>query len=157
MPYLSTVVKNKKSFTVTTGLVTVDTNNEKPLILLRNPATSENKILITHFKFGTDSSNVRSLVRIYKMPTITSNGTALTPTNTYVGPDLPASSVEAYKFPTLSDNGDVLNLDINPSDSPSKGLNRKYWIEPGYDLVLTTENSSANAKTFADVYWLEGV
>lgn len=150
-------VRDDKAFTITTELVTIDTNTEKDMILFKNPSSSGKATLVTHFKFGTDSSNVRTLVRVYSNPTVTTNGTALSLTNTHIKSSPPASSMEAYKFPTISNRGDVLNLDINPSDSPSKGLSRWYWVDPGNSLLITVENSSANAKTFGDIYWLEDV
>lgn len=150
-------VRHDKAFTITTELVTVDTNTEKALILFKNPSSSGKSTLITHFKFGTDSSNVRTLVRVYSNPTITTNGTALALTNTHIASGVPSSDMEAYKFPTVSSFGSVLNLDINPSDSPSKGLSRWYWVDPGNNILLTVENSTANASTFGDIYWMEGV
>ena len=150
-------VKNKKAFTITTDLVSVPTNTEYPILLLKNPTTAEQRIMITHFKFGTDSSNVRSLVRVYFNPTITADGTSVDIANTYVETNQKASDMQAFSQPTISDNGSVLNLDISPSDSPSKGLNRLYFVEPGNEILITIENSSPNAKTFADIYWIEGV
>jgi hypothetical protein len=150
-------IRDGKAFTFTSLLQNIDSNTEKDFLLLKNPSGSGKDILITHFKFGTDSQNVRSMIRIYSNPTVTTDGTSLTISNTLIKSSPPSSGMEAYKFPTTSAKGGNLNLDINPSDSPSKGLNRWYWVHPGNSILLTVENSVSNAKTFGDIYWLEGI
>ena len=148
-------VCDEQAFTVTTELITIDSNSEKDTMLLKNPSDSGKKICLTHFKFGTDSASVRSIFRIYKNPTITTDGTALTVASTYVKSSPASSEMELYKLPTISDRGQILNIDIAPSNSPSKGLNRFYWVDPGNDILVTVDNSVSNAKTFSDIYWIE--
>lgn len=155
--YVSVAVKEKKSFTSTTDLLTIGSNAEVPLLLLKNPSASGVKIMITKFKFGTDSANTRTIIRIYANPTVTANGTALTITNTYIASSLPTPLAETYKSPTVSSNGNILNMDINPINSHSKGLNRTYWVDPGSSVLMTVQNNITNAATFGDIYWLEGV
>lgn len=152
---IAALVQSKQSFTVTTELTTISSSNETALLYLKNPSASNKIILTSHFKHGTDSSNVRSVVRIYFNPTVTANGTALTIINTYVAASPPASGMEVYKLPTVTDNGTILNLDIAPANVSSKGLNRFYFVDPGNTILATVTNSSANAKTFSDVYWVE--
>lgn len=155
--YISQAVKNKQAFTASTGLETVDTNTEKDLMLLTNPSVSGKRVLVTHLKYGTDSASVRSVLRAYANPTISANGTALTSVNTYFGGTPPTSVVNVYKFPTITARGLPLNMDIAPAGSAAKGTSRYYWLEAGNSILITTHNSSANAKSFGDIYWVEGI
>lgn len=155
--FVDTFVRTKRAFTCTTDLTTVSSQNETALLYLKNPSGSGKRIRITHIKGGTDSSNVRTILRFRFNPTISANGTALDIASTYIETTQSTSSMEAYKLPTDTDLGGLLNIDISPADSPSKGTNRTYYIEPGHTFLVTVENSSSNAKTFADIYWLEGV
>lgn len=154
--YVMQAVREGKSFTVTTDLTSI-ASSETAFLYLKNPSASGKDVLITHFKFGTDSANTRTLIRIYANPTVTADGTALTEINTIVKSSPPTSSIECFKLPTVTSNGDRLNLDISPANSSSKGLNRWYWLEPGNSLLLTADNSQNNVDSFADVYWLEGI
>ena len=138
-------------------MANVSGTSETAFLYLKNPSASDKDALVTHFKFGTDASSVRSLIRIYSNPTVTANGKSLTIANTLIKSSPPSSSMEAYKLPTTTSFGSVLNLDINPNNSPSKGLNRWYWVEPGNSLLITAENSVGNAQSFSDIYWMEGV
>ena len=150
-------VKDGDAYTVTTGLNQISGTTETAYLYLKNPSGSAKSIMITHFKFGTDSASCRSLLRIYGNPTVSANGTSLTIANTKIMSSTPSSSMEAYRSPTVTANGGVLNLDISPANSPSKGLNRWYFVEPGNSLLVTVDNSQANADSFADIYWIEGV
>ena len=151
------LVSYKKAYVVSTDLVSIPTDDETPLMLLINPSGSEKKILITHFLVGTDSNSVRSIFRNYCNPTVTTNGTALIPVNTYIGSSPPASDMEVYKESVVSANGDLLNTAILSEHAESRGINRYYWIEPGHSLMVTVENDMANAKSYGDVSWIEGI
>lgn len=155
--FVAQAVSEARAFTFTTGLGNIAGNTEQPLALLTNPSGSGKKILVTHFLFGTDSSNVRSIWRAYKNPTVTANGTALTIVNTYIKPSPMVSAMEAYHMPTVSANGTALNMAISPANAPSRGVSRWYFMEPGNSLLVTIENSQSNADSFGDVYWVEGV
>lgn len=154
--YIMKAISEERAYTVSSSLVNIPTSSEHPLILLRNPSNSGKPMLVSHFAFGTDSANTRSIFKIYQQPTVTADGSAMTIVNTYVKAGARSPIAEAYVNPTVSDNGQQLNMIIGPGDSPSRGLNRWYWIDPGYEILVTIENSQANVSSFADVYWVEG-
>ncbi len=154
---ITQIVRDGQAFTVTSGLITVSGMNEYDFLYLKNPVGSGKDILITHFKFGSDSSTSRTLFKVYKNPTVSDDGNPADIANTLVASSTPDSGMESYTDPTVTDRGEILNLDISPSNSPSKGLNRFYWVLPGNSVLITVDNSVANSKTFADIYWAEGI
>lgn len=148
-------IREGRAFTTTTDLFTITTNQEYPVLLLRNPSASGMLIETTHFLFGTNASSVRTVFRAYASPNVTAVGNALTIANTLVDPTAPSSGVECYREPTVSANGSRLNMAINPANAPSRGINRFYYMVPGAELLVTLENSSSNVSSFADIYWIE--
>ena len=152
---VSNLVLKKKAFTATTEIVSISSNSETPILLLKNPSSNDQNILVTKSVIGVDANSVRTTWRAYGDPTITSDGTGLVEANTFVGTSTPSAKAQAFKLPTVSANGQILNMYISPANQPSRGINRFYFIEPGSSLLITIENSSGNTNSFADVYWLE--
>ena len=144
-----------KAFTVSTNLVTISGTSEQALLLLKNPSGSGKKILTSHFNFGLDTTTAREVIRVYKNPTVTSNGTSLTIENTLIKASPPSSACEAYKFPTVSSNGTLLNMTIMPANQPSRGFNRFYLVEPDNSILVTVELSVGSVDGFLDIYWIE--
>jgi len=147
-------VEKGRAFTVNSDLIQI-AQNEVVFLLLKNPVTSKKQAMITHFSSGTDSSSVRTLMRIYANPQITSDGTEIAIVNTHITASPLTSELKAYKIPDITSNGIRLNLQISPSNSPSKGLNRFYLLDPSNSILITLDNSSSNTKSFAEAYWLE--
>lgn len=130
-------------------------SGEQDFFLMKNPAGSGKRLMITHLSFGVDSSSARSIIKVYSDPTITIDGTAIPVVNTYIRDSNPSSVVSCFKLPTISARGSALNLQILPANQPSRGLNRFYLVDPGHDILVTINNSIGNAATFAEAYWLE--
>lgn len=79
---------------------------ETDWILVKNPAASGHYLRIKRFMAYIGKVNLAALWRVYKNPTITTNGTALTPRNKR---DLSvASEFTAYFQPTISARGTLL-------------------------------------------------
>ena len=152
---VSNIVLKKRAFTVTTDINSIAGTSEHAYLLLKNPSSNDQPILVTHTVIGVDANSVRTIWRSYADPTITSDGTSLTPVNTFVGSDVPTSKITTFKDPNVSSNGTLLNMYVAPANNPSRGINRFYFIDPSHSLLITVENSSGNAKSFADAYWLE--
>ena len=144
-----------KAFTTSTDLVSISGTSEQAFLLLRNPSGSGKKILTSHFNFGLDTTTAREIIRVYKNPTVTSDGTGLTISNTLIKSSPPSSSCEAYKSPTVSANGSLLNMTIMPANQPSRGFNRFYLVEPGNSILVTVELSVGSVDGFLDIYWIE--
>ncbi len=152
---VSNLVIKKQAFTTTTGLNSVGTTNEHPYLLLRNPSSNDQALLITHSVIGVDANSVRTIWRAYARPTVTTDGTSINTINTYIAGSVPSSKAVCFKEPTVSSNGDLLNMYVAPANTPSRGISRFYIVDPGNEFLITIENSSANASSFADVYWVE--
>ncbi len=155
---VASIVREEKAFTTTTDLNNITSQNETPLLLFKNPSGSDIRMLVTHFLIGADSSNARTTYRIYADATVTADGTSIVIANTYLKDTyVYTTAAEAYKLPTISANGTRLNMAIAPADTPSRGINRFYWMDPGHNLLVTVENSVSNTDCFGDIYWLEDI
>jgi len=155
--WVARAVGEGRAFTVTTDLQNISGQLETALLYIKNPSGSGINIETTKFLVGGDSSSSRAVYRVYDNPTVTADGTSLTIRNTLISDSPQASICEAYMLPTVTDFGALLNMAIAPSNSPSRGINRHYYIHPGHSILVTTANSVSNVKTFSDCYWLEGV
>lgn len=152
-----TDILSGKTFSATTGLVSVGTTNETPVFLFKNPSGSGVNAIITHFRVGADSEVTRVIKRIYAKPTVTGDGTALTIVNMKVKDANDAVAVcGAYKSPTVSANGSGLSTTILPADMVTAGLEHTLVIEPGaYILVTLKHNTVSGASLHVDLKWIE--
>ena len=153
--FIARSVLDDFSFTVSTQFITVSGTTETPILLLKNPSANTVRFLISHFVAGTDSATARTIWRAYKNCTTSDDGTALPIENANFADDAEASKMEAFKLPTVTDNGSFMNMKIFPNNGPSGGVSRWYRVPPGKNCLVTIENSIANAKSFADIYFVE--
>jgi hypothetical protein len=143
------------AFIATTDFNSIGVTTGYPYLLFKNPTGNELRALVTHISWGLDSSSARSIVRLCKNPTITSDGTALTVENTYIKASPRATTMEVYKEPTVTANGNQLVVQLTPANTASRGLQRFFMIDPGNSLLVCVENSIANCNTFTEILWLE--
>ena len=143
------------TFTAAVDFVSIAPTTEHPLLLLKNPAASGKKLVVTHFNFAVDSAVTRSIFKVYSGPTLTADGAALTETNLLLSDSPPATIATSFKNPTTSANGALLAMKLLPDDSPSPGQNRFIWVEEGHNILITVKNNKVNINTFAQVYWIE--
>lgn len=149
------LVGQGKAFTGTTDLNSIANSSEHPYLYLNNPSSSGKPIMVTHGVIGVDATNVRSIFKFWKNPTVSANGTAVSIVNTWFDASAPASVCQLFRDPTVTSNGTLMNMKIKNANSESGGINRIYWLSPGNSILITVENSVGNADTFADIYWVE--
>ncbi len=146
---------NEQAYVSTTDLNSISGTSEHNYMLITNPSSSGKKVMITHFSSGLNSATTRSLLRVYSTPTITTNGTALTVVNTYIKTSPISEVVKIYKDPTISARGTLMDMQVNPSDAPSRGMNRYLILDEGKSLLCSMQNSVTGISTFLTVYFLE--
>jgi hypothetical protein len=111
----TTDVKAGRGFIITTNIVTVSLSSEADFFLLKNPSGSGKNIRIKELLISIEASTQQgSVIRIYKNPTITADGTALTIGKLKTGQ---ADGVAtAYLSPTISTRGtlrEVFQIGLN--------------------------------------------
>lgn len=154
---VSQFVRDKKAYVVATGLQNIPVDTEHDFLLLKNPSGNDLDLLISHMSVGTNSTSIRSIFKFYAEPTITTDGTSLGISKTYIGGSAPTPQAQAFLDPTISIRGEVINTILMPSNAPSRGSSRYFWVEPGSSILVTVTNTIANGKSFSEVYFLEGI
>jgi len=135
---------------------TIVTVSETNFALFKNPVTSGKKAKIYKIIFGATSAGVSTVARFYVQPTITTNGTLLTPRNRYIG--YPGSSaMEVYSYPVTSDNGIFATYLQTSGDSNAliDTIDGSIIIPPGVNVLMTVENSAANKRIAVVLVWVE--
>jgi len=135
-------------YIVTTDEINTATGEIK-LFLLKNPSTSKHlfveKILISSQDAG------QKTFKIYRNPTITTNGTALTINK--VRATQSASIATAFLSPTISANGTLLFGGNFGEGSPLQLLDIPFVVEPSEDILITTQSTSD--RIFLTIVWIE--
>jgi hypothetical protein len=137
----SNFAKLGKAWSVCVSNFTNANAQETPMFLLRNPNTSGVFIYLLNLVYSTEAQT--SILRLYRNPTITTNGTLLSLVNFKVSGA--AANGLAYQAPTISNNGILLSIQYtlgqaNPSIIP----NLIRFLEPNENILITIE--AANNK-----------
>jgi len=115
---------------------------------------------ITHGQYLVATGN-KSFISLYEAPTISDNGTELSPTNMNRRSSY-QTTVKVFHTPTVSDNGDFLCGMFIPAGKNSAGTGaalatRREWLTKAntdYLVVIRNEGTSA-ADLFIDFDWYE--
>jgi len=157
LDYIADLVAQEKAYVASTELGSISGVSEHDYIYIKNPSTSNTRLLITHVTLGTDSNSTRSVFKIYANPTVSADGSSLVANNTYIKSAPRSAQALVFKDPTVTSRGTYQNTTIVPADSGSRGLNRWYWIDPDNSMLVTVKNSVSNASSFIEVIWVEEI
>jgi hypothetical protein len=131
-----------------------------PVLLLKNPIGSGKRIRITRLNVGLTIANVSGIWRVFANPTVSANGTAISPVNLNVGgASNPATISQTFTTPTITANGASLfryesGQNMNSTEVIGDAL---FVINPGNVMLLTGDPLSNNRNTVITVYWTEVV
>lgn len=137
--------------------VNLSGTSEVDAVLFKNPSGSGKIIYIAKIIFCLISTVGAQLkVRVYKSPTITANGTAITVVPARIGGSPPASVVTAYSLPTISARGTQLRVYVS-SDTGTvmDDINSRIIMEANTDLLITGQSSSTNKPVGVTLSWVE--
>lgn len=142
------------SFSSSTNQIIVNTVVETEFFLLRNPVSSGKKLIIVGISAGSDeiSAGKSNLLRTYKNPTITAEGTALIEAPFTSGA---VSVANSFSISTASANGTLLlliNYGINPF-LQTGGL--RLELAEGEDLLVTVDVVDTGKNQFVTIIWDE--
>ncbi len=143
-----------KAYVVTTNVITIAGTSETAFLLLKNPSGSGKTIRIQKILFGMEGIISISTYRIYRDPTITANGTVLTPINLLKGGSYGVLSV--FRAPTITGNGTLMVVDTFTPHSPDYDLDLGFLISPNENILITIDPTTANLLHMATVYYMEG-
>lgn len=149
--------KRLYSLIVTLNMATA---TEIRLLLLRNPAGSGKVMYLQRLQvLLTNNANSSGVIRGYIAPTITANGTAITPVNTNVGGGGAASVLTTFHTPTISVVGTLAFATrvqggdgAQPTDFDFDGSTA---INPGVDVLVTGTPDGTNRELIITLMWLE--
>lgn len=145
------------NFIADTNAVSISSTSETPLFLMKNPNGSGKKIVIRLFQiFAGLSSTQVSQWRVYLDPTITANGTSLTPQNMYFQTSPPSPVATAFKSPTISANGTFISLFFQLAGSLNQPeQNFDFVVDPNHNVLVTVQTSSPNVNHNVHLIWSE--
>lgn len=140
--------------------VILATSTEVNAILITNPSTSGKKFVFRHVKsFLTNSTACGAILRRYKNPTITLNGTSQTIVNGWFGSST-ASLMQIYSLPTISVKGTLFTSCLAGSPLSGTGLyvddyHEDIVLEPGNSVLITGQPDGTNRTLNFSMTWLE--
>jgi len=142
-------------------IVGIPTNNigstsEVPYALVINPSGSGLSMfnVLRRISIIVTGSAIATF-RFYATPTVTANGTPLTPGNLRINAASKASVMKMYSLPTVSNNGTFIaeigtTSSGNPYDSDVLTI-----LDPGVTLLVTCQASSGTAPVGFETVWYE--
>lgn len=132
-----------RAWLASTDIISSGSTAETPLLLIRNPVSSGRTMKVSKIILGSPLGGTISY-RFYLNPTVTANGTTLTPVGKkQVGMATPVTLFST--LPTVSANGTFFGM--NAVDSGSQDLVVPYenglWLEPNNAILVTVKQSTA--------------
>jgi len=147
------LVKDGKVFVLTTDLINISTNQETEFLLLKNPSGSGKTLFVNSMCVGcTDPATDPNFLKAYRNPTISNNGTQITPNNMFNGGA--SSQVQLYKIPTATDNGTLLFI-VGYSDTHTKDMGGLWAIQAGESILFNIDADADGKKHTLSMCWTE--
>jgi len=145
-----------KAFTAVLPTRSNGGTTEVPILLIKNPTGSGKAMRLHALYVAADglSTNEELIVRAYTQPTITANGTVLTPTSNRPAKNV-SSVLNVYSLPTISANGTKLFEFYTTTTFVLDGVGHPYFLDAGYSFLLTVQQSSSGINYTTDAFWSE--
>lgn len=143
-------------FSVATEVNMAAGGTDNPLILLRNPALSGKTLYLVRVQAGNSVANVAAVFKVYHTPTITLNGTVVTPQNRKIGSVVP-SAILANTLPTIAVLGTKVSSLANGQNTNSVVFDEEYSVAvpEGKTILLTGSPLSNNRQAVLTMVWVE--
>jgi hypothetical protein len=153
---MSSYAINDKVWTVAAALNQVAAGIDNPILLLKNPSGSAKRFYLYRIDLGVNMANVLSDVRLWYAPTVTANGSAITPKNNHIGGS-GSSAAQVYTLPTCSSLGTLMRSIVVGQNTNSAVIEEEFSIvlEPNTSILVTGNPSSNNRPSELTVMWVE--
>jgi hypothetical protein len=145
----------------TTGNASLNNTTETPVILLANPSNSGINARAMYFYAAPNSTQGIVTVNIYTNPTVSANGTAVTPVNNLVSASAPLSSMNLYGGPTISANGTKRLTVVTNAGADASLFNfaQTAILAPGNTMLMTVTVGNigllSSVNTYFYLQWVE--
>lgn len=143
-------------FNVTTNILSVGTNKEAEILMMKNPSNSGRAFLLKNIFIDLEEKNSDVHLRLYKGSTITDDGDGLSETNMN-GASQVTAKMEWNKLPGASDFGDIVHTWIlNKYGQAGRVIDMNFgWLIPPGAKILFTIESFKNKDIALSVVWGE--
>lgn len=146
----------RELFSIGEGINMDDSDEDNPLLYIKNPTGSGNRILVWDCSVGVNVENNYALFKIFTNPTVSTNGTSIAPKLRRVG--LTDTSIaEIYSIPTVTSNGDEIDYHMIGQNNNSASIMNRFSIivYPGNSILLTGTPKSNNREAVITFIWAE--
>ncbi len=130
---------------------------ETAQVLISNPSLSGKVMRIFGLTLGTNVSTNNNIFRIYKDPTVTSNGTELTYVNMNLSGTQPTCKL--YKVPTVSGSG-IFFMNIIAGATTMVPINffeKPLILSAGKKILIGVRPNTTGVTYSCNVFWTERV
>lgn len=126
---------------------------DNPLYYIRNPNGSGKTLYLRFIAYGIAVANVSGVVKVWKNPTVSANGTAQTVVSFGGG----TTVVLLTSVPTVTSNGTQLTDAVTGQNSNSTTLdiNFEILIAPNNSVLITGNPLSNNRQAEISLRWIE--
>lgn len=149
----------QKNFGATTGMNAIATVSETSYFLLKNPSGSGKALRIFQTRIGHQATTASNgiLFNFYANPTVTANGTSLTPVNQRIVSGAAATVAQAFRSPTTTSFGTKLFESQSFGQFPSLEMNFPHQIilDANNTLLVSVTGTSINLPVHVSMTWSE--
>ena len=135
-------------------LISILLSSETDFILFKN--TSSTKLIRLYEQIGSipdAAATLRSIVRIYKNPTVTNNGTAVAIGGLRNGQA--ATIAQAFHTPTISARGILVQIYGLTNTPTQRNMDLTRYVEPGDSLLVTAQPNTVTVNHSFTQAWAE--
>jgi len=140
----------EKGFIAATNSITIAGVTETDFFLFRNPGASGKTVRFKEFRIGLGGP--RSTIRIYRQPTITLVGTALT---IFPIKGSTVSGMNAYQSPTIAARGLFIETIQVVTGTLIYEFDLSRYLTAGGDTLITVQSSSGGLEHSFTGLWAE--
>ena len=151
-------LQTNKLYSVGVDTSMTSSGTDNPLLYFRNPSGSNKTVYVFGIKVGVTITNVQAEFKVFHTPTVTANGTTVTPSVRNVGNSQPVASSLVTSLPTVSANGTQFNnINVGQNNNSMPILDGHFTIalQPNTSLLVTGNPSSNNRNASITVLWAE--
>lgn len=125
--------------------------------LFRNPSGSGKTVYLTKLITCLISSvGAEVRVRVYKSPTVTSNGASITVSPARIGGSPPASLSLCTALPTISSRGTLIRVFNSANTSTfTNEIDSRIIVEANNSFLITGQSTSTNKPLGLNLAWVE--
>lgn len=147
--------RNGSGFTTITGFVTIAGTTEVDFMLLKNPGASGILCRFSEFIMSIQTATAqRSVIRFYRQPTITDNGTPLT-ISKVLSTGAQTTALTAFQTPTISDRGSLIQMFIIDNVTYQRNQELGRFLTQNSNLLITVQGTLTNIEHNIVAVWAE--